>query len=225
MGFRLLGKGVVQLYTNTSVAGIERGGDNIGVVTNRGRISCDILIHATNAYASKLLPQFEKVIKPVRGQVILTAPLSHKFPCSLSFDDGYEYIIQREDGRAVIGGMRWKSDSMEENTTDDGFISPVVGQGLREVLPDYFPPWKDEIKVEKEWTGIMAYTRDMLPLVGPVDDGWKEYIIAGFSGNGMPKIFASAKSLSKIIEKKEWVDGEFCPLYSSQRFKNEEKNK
>lgn len=24
-----------------------------------------------------------------------------------AFDDGYQYMIQREDGRVILGGMRW----------------------------------------------------------------------------------------------------------------------
>ncbi len=49
-------------------------------------------------------------------------------------------MVALEDGRIVLGGMRWKSkDDMERNKTDDSQISQDVGKGLRDMLPEKFP--------------------------------------------------------------------------------------
>jgi glycine/D-amino acid oxidase-like deaminating enzyme len=39
-------------------------------------------------------------------------------------------------------------------------------------------------EIEHEWTGIMGFTKDGLPLIGPIDAERSEYILAGFCGNG-----------------------------------------
>jgi glycine/D-amino acid oxidase-like deaminating enzyme len=39
---------------------------------------------------------------------------------------------------------------------------------------------KESLKIEYNWTGIMGFTVDNSPMIGPLND--REYIVAGFSG-------------------------------------------
>ena len=50
-----------------------------------------------------------------------------------------------------------------------------------------------------EWTGIMGFTEDYNPLVGPVPNRPNEYMLAGFSGDGMPRAFGAARDVSEMI--------------------------
>lgn len=45
----------------------------------------------------------------------------------------------------------------------------------------------------------MGYSSDYLPHVGCVPGKPEQYIIAGFTGHGMPQVFLSAKGISKMI--------------------------
>jgi len=40
---------------------------------------------------------------PTRGQCILTKPVNFKIPVSCAFEDTFEYLIQRSDGRILLG--------------------------------------------------------------------------------------------------------------------------
>lgn len=45
----------------------------------------------------------------------------------------------------------------------------------------------------------MGYSSDGLPHVGPVPGEDGQYIIAGFTGHGMPQIFLAAEGVAKMI--------------------------
>ena len=50
------------------------------------------------------MPALDGVIVPVRGQVITTAPAPPMWTFGLSTNFGYEYWLQRQDGRIVVCG-------------------------------------------------------------------------------------------------------------------------
>lgn len=168
------------------------------VKTDRGEVRARAVVYATNAWARQLIPWLEKIIVPVRGQVIVTEPATRLWPFGLVANFGYEYWIQRPDGRIVLGGMRWRSPMQEVNNDDDGSLDPNVSAGLRKFLPSHFPALRG-IEVEQEWTGIMGYTPDFNPLVGPLPNRPGEYIAAGFSGHGMPLTFYAGKALAEMV--------------------------
>lgn len=45
----------------------------------------------------------------------------------------------------------------------------------------------------------MGYSSDYLPHVGCVPGKPEQYILAGFTGHGMPQVFLSAKGISRMI--------------------------
>lgn len=47
----------------------------------------------------------------------------------------------------------------------------------------------------------MGYSSDGLPHVGTVPGEQNQYILAGFTGHGMPQIFLAAEGLAKMIMK------------------------
>ena len=63
----------------------------------------------------------------------------------------------------------------------------------------YFKGWEDSgAAVDHLWTGIMAYTADEVPLVGELPGSDGQYIVAGFNGGGMDRIFLSARGIAKM---------------------------
>lgn len=45
----------------------------------------------------------------------------------------------------------------------------------------------------------MGYFRDRLPRVGPIPGRQGDFIMAGWTGHGMPQIFLSAKGMANMI--------------------------
>ncbi|MBD1874589.1 FAD-binding oxidoreductase [Nodosilinea sp. FACHB-131] len=157
-----------------------------------------VVVYATNALTYHLLPTPKGVIVPVRGQVIATAPTSQLFDFDWYLSNDTGYAIQRQDGRIIFGGMRWKSPTKEIGIEDDSTLEPLVGEGLKTFLRDTFPSLRD-VAIEYEWTGIMAFTIDENPLIGELPGRPGEYISAGYTGHGMPVAIAAGKTIAEQI--------------------------
>ncbi|TFK68906.1 FAD dependent oxidoreductase [Pluteus cervinus] len=213
----------LSLHTNTPVTAIYPGSNTSSrrwvLSTPRGTLRCSHVIHATNAYASHLLPQFSGPtgIIPTRGQIIATrAAVSAKSLTKSSWDgnEGFEYWFPRpvqnpdEKPLVILGGGRESSGpAFELYQTDDSRLHPEVGEALRGFLPGAFPGKYDEgTEPEMEWTGIMGYTKLGDPFVGPVlsahgtPEGFEgQYISAGYTGHGMPRGYACAEVVANMI--------------------------
>jgi glycine/D-amino acid oxidase-like deaminating enzyme len=216
----------VHIRTKTTVRDISRpASSNAAFIldTTAGSVQCKRLIHATNGYASKLLPDLKGAILPVRGQVVATSPIEgFHVPHNLGFNDGYEYLIHRaEDKRIIFGGMRWKAETVgkEVGVFDDSKIDPEVSDGLRGALAELFPLINEEphFHIEYEWTGIMGYSCDNWPLIGKASQTHDEWIAAGYSGNGMPQCFGAAKAVAEMMTGRLSADA-WIPHFDPLRF-------
>jgi glycine/D-amino acid oxidase-like deaminating enzyme len=90
------------------------------------------------------------------------------------------YCIQRPDGRICLGGARSLEPDAAVGSMDDSTLSTVVGGRLRSFLEESFPQLATggatggamggaAIEVEAEWTGVLGFTTDDKPVVGPVE--------------------------------------------------------
>ncbi|KAH9957017.1 FAD dependent oxidoreductase-domain-containing protein [Russula dissimulans] len=205
--------------------------------TPRGSVRCTHVVHATNAYASALLPQLSgrRGIVPTRGQAISirsAVPARELALSGFTADRGLEYWFMRpgsapdERPLVILGGARLTEGSARDATTDDSVLDAVVGKRLREFLAEVFPGnFEKGAEPEMEWTGIMGFTELGDPFVGPVMDKFNpgglpyegQYIVAGFSGHGMPRAFGCADIVARMIVSKitdrEWELPPWLPLH------------
>ncbi|KAG2040208.1 FAD dependent oxidoreductase [Suillus americanus] len=232
----------LSLHTRTPVTAVRHEAANDSstytVVTNRGSIPCSRVIHATNAYASHLLPFLAGPdgIIPTRGQVMATRASvgadQIKIP-SWSGNEGFVYWFPRpvthdtEKPLIIIGGSRdATAPSYELYVDDDSETHPLVGKALREFLPPVFEGKYDpNSEPEMEWTGIMGYTKMGDPFVGPVADSLvanpdrdlykKQYIAAGYASHGMTRAFGCADVIAQMIladiSNIEWKEPDWLP--------------
>jgi len=188
------------------------------VSTHRGSVMCSYVLHATNAYAAHLLPHLAgpSGIIPTRGQVIsVRAGVDTEALGTAGGTGGGGYWFPRplkskaeETPLVILGGGREAADGLEVYNIDDSVVNQNVGKVLREFLPSVFPEKYDKDREpEMEWTGIMGYTGSGDPFVGPIVDANQPYSIdyegqfvsAGYSGHGMPRAFACAEVVTKMI--------------------------
>lgn len=186
------------LCPDTSVQGVRRRENGFVVQTRRGDIHTGAVVYATNAYTHHFLPELKDVITPVRGQAVATEPLPRLWDFDWLANDAHEYAIQRQDGRVVLGGRRRQSPTQELGVEDDSTIEPHVSRGLRQFLQEAFEPLQ-AARIDYEWTGIMAFTPDENPLIGPLPHRPGEYIAAGYTGHGMSVGFLAGKTLAERI--------------------------
>jgi gamma-glutamylputrescine oxidase len=157
------------------------------------------VVLATDGYTSGLVPELDAVIRPTRGQALVTEPLGRDlFPGPHYARYGYDYWQQLPDRRLVIGGVR--DAALEEEWTADEAVTPVVQERLEatvERLTGTRPA------VEHRWSGIWGTTPDLLPLVGRMPGREGVWVAAGYSGHGNVLGFACGELVAAAIAGEE----------------------
>ncbi|KAJ7210576.1 FAD dependent oxidoreductase-domain-containing protein [Mycena haematopus] len=224
----------LRLHTRTPVTSISPLNNSASpsarrweLTTHHGSVHCSSVLHATNGYASHLLPHMAGPagIVPVRDQVIAiraAAPLEALSTTSWVGNEGYWFprpLVNSElTPLVILGGVRTAAGApFEVDTTDDSVLNPNVGAALRNFLPEMFPGlYAPGREPEAEWTGIMGFTALDIPFVGPVlgshSPGTKpkiktkgdlrlagQFISAGYAGHGMPRAFGCAEVIVQMI--------------------------
>ncbi len=168
--------------TGAEVVSIEESGSGVNIFVKNPLSFEPILFKAnkvavcTNAFTGKFFPNLE--ITPGRGQVIVTQPVDDlKVKGVFSFDEGY-YYFRNIDNRILFGGGR-NLDFEGETTTEFGPNQKILDT-LSFYLQEMILPGK-EMKIDQQWSGIMAFGKNKLPLVQKVSD----HVAVGARLNGM----------------------------------------
>jgi glycine/D-amino acid oxidase-like deaminating enzyme len=172
----------VRIFEQTPVLEI-RLGERHTLLTPEGEVQARAVILATNGYTSRLLPNAP--IAPIRGQVVGTSPVARvivPFPMYANF--GYQYWRQTIDGRLVVGGWRDLDKASEVGTEE------VLHHDIHAALDEFCHAVAGaDAVVEYRWSGVMGFTPDALPLVGPIPGVDRMYMAAGYSGHGVSMAF------------------------------------
>ncbi|KAG6895188.1 hypothetical protein C0992_002715 [Termitomyces sp. T32_za158] len=160
----------LKLHTNTPVTSISPSTAGLRrwtLSTPRGDIQCSYVLHATNAYASHLLPHLHgpKGIIQTRGQAIAlraAAPSTEITKDAWVGTLGWKYWFPRpvhlpEDKPLVIlgGGRDESGPGLESYIVDDSTLNPNVSRALRKYLPPLFPKkYEENREPEMEWVNM-----------------------------------------------------------------------
>ena len=106
----------------------------------------------------------------------------------------------------MFGGGRTSAPSL--GVTDDSLVDPETASYLKRQLVDVFElPEREnpggkrvELTATHMWTGIMGFSRDEVPWVGPVPEKPGVFIAAGFTGHGMPNTWLSGKAVAGMVK-------------------------
>ena len=164
-----------------------------------GEVRAQLALVCTNARAGGLVPWLSDIVEPVRGQMLSTEPAPpHTFPIPIYADHGYDYWRQRDDGRIVLGGWRNLDPGAEVGHQD------LLHEGIQERMTRFvrsFPGLAD-LRIEHRWSGTMGFSRDGLPVVGPVPGLPGALAAVGFTGHGFGFAWLAGESLAGLV-----VDG------------------
>lgn len=198
---------VVELDDRVGVARLEGGGE----------IQFERALICANAFSRALLPELEPWLTPQRAQVLLTEPCAPLLdrPCYAGW--GYDYFRQLGDGSLLLGGRRHLFFDAEQS----GEAEPT--RAVQDALDDYrakHMPSSRDAKVRQRWAGIMGFSKDGFPLLGPVPGRERIELLAGFTGHGLGMAVAcgrlAARRLIGRVEDEdralvEWFDaGRIC---------------
>jgi glycine/D-amino acid oxidase-like deaminating enzyme len=208
-----------RIFERTAVASIETGAGSVTLVTERGRLSASQLLLATNAYTGLIHPYFKEAIVGVRGQMFATEPCPERIlPTPVYADFGFEYFRQLPDGRILAGGGRRAALEAERTYVDRP--SEPVQDAIASFLHSCFPAARG-LKITHRWAGIMGFSGDELPNVGPVPGAPGVYAAAGYHGHGLGYAVISAKAVTELM-----LDGKTavaCDLFSPGRHLSEDR--
>jgi glycine/D-amino acid oxidase-like deaminating enzyme len=184
------------------VAKVERVvADTEGVLiyTTNGTVRAGKVIVALNAWTSELVPEVDRLITPVRGQVLAYAPHAPVFTTGMSVDftDTEEYWQQAIDGTIVLGGCRAIASGRDRGVREN-HPTVEVQTALEQVFPRLFPSL-GQLPVVQRWAGVMAFTPDYLPIVDQLKDAPNVWVACGFSGHGMVFGMRLGQLLAKAV--------------------------
>lgn len=197
------------------------------LTTQRGAIKARKVVFASNAYTPALLPEYREKIIPYRAASCHIVTPGPKPPpllvntYALRFQSwDFDYLIPRPDGSIIVGGARsayFKDKDIWYGNADDSEQIMQARRYFDGYMQRHSRGWEDSgAHVEDFWTGskylnppflspgpdilvVMGYSSDRLPRLGPIPDRTGLFIMAGWTGHGMPQIFLSAKGMADMV--------------------------
>ena len=209
---------------------IEKKGKCQHVITSIGTVDATKVVVCTNALIPILLPELREFVKPVSNTVLASRQIDAELLPNVSgistgSGSAEVYLNFRRDNRIVLGGMRSLVESEETEAWEKAIkaekgSNPIkdVGEGdprivseLKKWLTHTFPEISQAAEFEYSWKGLIAVTRDGMPLVGPLSSSHREgvFVCGGLGGHGMPRCYglgsAMARMLLGVEEEEEYV--------------------
>jgi glycine/D-amino acid oxidase-like deaminating enzyme len=172
------------LVDGVRVRGIAREAGGFRISTDKGEMTADAVLVATNGYSldprGTASPWLAKRLVPLNSYIIATEELPESliermFPGRRMISDSkrvLNYFRPSPDGKRVLWGGR---ASFRAATPDQS--APTLREGLVETFPEL-----RDVKLTHAWTGMVAFTFDGLPHIG-VQDG--VHYAAGCQGSGV----------------------------------------
>ena len=199
----------LKIYPNTEVRGIRVSRGKLQAVeTDRGVISTEIIVNAAGAWAPQIgeMVGCKVPVIPRRGQVFVTQAIprrlnhfigiaesaiartdfetleAHDTPDHPTMVDGrvqYRVLYGRQTaGGQILFGGRSEFVGLKKEVTPEG-----AGSIVAHVL-EFFPGFED-LLVARTWAGLMPYTPDGKPILGPVPSLEGFYLATGLCGGGL----------------------------------------
>ncbi|TEA16083.1 hypothetical protein C8034_v000678 [Colletotrichum sidae] len=213
----LLKAGNLNLQAHTPAESVsERDAEGwYTVKTARGDVRTRTVVHTTNRWASHLLPEFSNLIFPDRCTIAaIKAPEGFiKNTGAQHWDsnvNNYHLQLPPPYNNIILGGARQllchfpeKCDlNDEEDKQFDGAAEFFQSWPASDVVG-----WtgKDPAELARNlqeggvWTGVDSTSIDAFPFVGPLPNRQGQFVAAGFSGHGMPRILLSAAHITPLI--------------------------
>ncbi len=180
------------LHARARVHRLERRERRFYVETERGTLTAEHVLVATNGYTSSLTPQLRRRIIPLGSYIIATEPLSDELARELSphnrmifdFKHFINYFRLSDDNRMVFGGRAAFFPETGQTVRQSAEI-------LRKQMVQVYPQLRDA-KVEYAWGGTLAFPFDLMPHAGEMDG---MYYALGYAGHGV----AMATWLGKTV--------------------------
>jgi len=189
------------------VSKLKRSDTSLEVAGNKGKLQAEMVIIAVNGYAPLLDRFFERVIFPVRGQMMAASSRGKNFLSEAVYyaNFGYDYFRQATGDKILMGGLR--NYYLKEEVGFDDEINKPLQDDLSSYVTERLGA--GDHKIITRWSGLMGDTRDGLPIVGALPHNSSAIVSAGFNGHGFGLGMVVSRDLARAIltgERSELLD-------------------
>jgi gamma-glutamylputrescine oxidase len=177
--------------------GVEHCSDGFSTTTNAGQIVSSAVVYATALDGTVFLGETGADLTPIQGQAFSTRPLPRRFHGAFTTDWKTNVWRQRPDGRIVVSGWRHHAGPRARDMN-----GPKIDRTLQNELRWWFEaafPDLAPLPIEREWSGVWAWTPDLLPVVGALPNRPGEWVIGGFGGEGFALAFEAGRAVAHAI--------------------------
>lgn len=196
------------------VAALEARDGRIAIETPHRTILAGRVVVALGAYLPRLVPELGRFVRPVRAQMLATAPLEPRWlDVPVYTHQGYYYLRQLADGTLLVGGARHLHIEAEVGYEDA--TTPALQADLERYLHLHFPQTRG-LAVRQRWSGTMGFAPDHLPVVGAVPGLPGAWFATGCTGHGMAYGFRLGRLLAALATGEDRPEG--YDLFAAERF-------
>ena len=179
----------VRIYENTAAHRVTRG----LVQTDRGRITADQIVLATNGYHGGLNRKIAARVMPINNYIIATEPLGPRAAEVLTKDIAVadsKFVVNywrlSEDNRLLFGGGESYGDRFPRD------IASIARNPMLTIYPDLA-----DVRIDFAWGGTLAITPTRMPDFARPEPGiWSA---SGYSGHGVALATMAGKLMADAI--------------------------
>jgi glycine/D-amino acid oxidase-like deaminating enzyme len=169
-----------RIFENSRVTGCDLDRTEKTVKSARGEARVRDVVLAGGGYTDNLVPHLRHSILPIATYVLLTEAAPERIaeavrtPMAISDNRraGDYYRLVSEGERLLWGGR------ITTRTTEPRRL----GEMMRKTMVSTYPQLEG-VRVEVAWSGLMAYARHLMPLIGQLQPG--VWYVFGFGGRGL----------------------------------------
>lgn len=185
----------VRLYEGTPALNIQYG-HRPQVQTPLGRIQCQRLVLACNAYLGKLQPWLAGKVLPAGSYIIASEPLGEQraralIPQDLALCDqriALDYYRLSADQRLLFGG------ACHYSGRDPADIAGYMRAKMLKVFPQL-----QDVAIEFAWAGLLGISANRMPQLGQLPGEPSVYYAQGYSGHGLNTSHLAARLVAGAI--------------------------
>ena len=207
-----------EIQHNTNVLGLQRSADGAvcGVVTDRGEIETSIVVNAAGAWAPRInemlgLPRLP--IFPRRGDLAITMPQDLRVktqmvevaylrgatgkapdPESPEPDPGSSALNLQPQGNGTVLIGSTRQFAGYDRTVNTRLLRDSFLRAAR------FVPAVADLQVVRTWAGLRPYTKDKLPVIGPIGAVPGLFVAGGHEGLGITLSMATAELITAVVK-------------------------
>jgi glycine/D-amino acid oxidase-like deaminating enzyme len=191
-----------EIFERMAVTAVDRAADGWRVSTNGASVIARAVLCCTNAYNHGLRPLRGTVI-PLRTAQIASVPLTDEQAASIvpggeSVSDTQRLLTsfrRTADNRLLMGGA--SATAGDEHAGLFRHLRVAAGRRF---------PWLDNVQWEFGWSGYLALTRDHLPQIIRLGEGF--YSGIGCNGRGIGMATVVGRELAEIAAGKAEGDSD-----------------